>query len=130
MWHSVFHAHTMTAQIISWKLGKHLLFQLTQVSIFHCFKFICWPTFSGTEEQVIQQQCPTFLPMQFAPRILSPFHTSLHDLGTIKHFCLCLLTTSEITIIVSFVLENVLLLWNEWQTVWTSWSPTGSWNLK
>lgn len=60
MWHSVFHAHTMTAQIISWKLGKHLLFQLTHVSIFNSFKFIFWPTSSGTEEQVIQQQCPTF----------------------------------------------------------------------
>lgn len=60
MWHSVFHAHTMTAQIISWKLGKHLLFQLTQVSIFRCFKFIFWPISWGTEEQVIQQQCPTF----------------------------------------------------------------------
>lgn len=52
------------------------------------------------------------------------------DLGTIKHFCLYLLTTSRITIIVSFEKENILLLWNEWQTVLTSWSPTGSWNLK
>lgn len=128
MWHSVFHAHTMTAQIISWKLGKHLLFQLTQVSIFHCFKFIFWPTSSGTEEQVIQQQCPTFYACSLHQVFFSPFHTSLHDLGTIKHFCL--LTTSGITIIVSFVLENVLLLWNQWQTVLKSWSPTGSWNLK
>lgn len=128
MWHSVFHAHTMTAQIISWKLGKHLLFQLTQVSIFHCFKFIFWPTSSGTEEQVIQQQCPTFYPCSLHQVFFHHFTQSLHDLGTIKHFCL--LTASGITIIVSFVLENVLLLWNQWQTVLKSWSPTGSWNLK
>lgn len=42
-----------------------------------------------------------------------PFHLSLHDLGKMKHFCLCLLTSSGITIIVSFVQGNALLLRNE-----------------
>lgn len=36
---------------------------------------------------------------------------------TISHKPVCLVTTSGITIIVSLVQGNVLLLWNEWQTM-------------
>lgn len=54
------HIQWHTAQIISWSRKILLLFQLTQVSMFYCFKSIFSPSSSGTEEQVVQQQRPTF----------------------------------------------------------------------
>lgn len=90
------HIQWQTAQTISWKVGKHLLFQLTHVSIFHCFKFMFWPTSPGTEEQVMQQQCPTF------------YLGSLHQVF-FYHFTQVFMTWEQLNI---FVFVFSLHLWD------------------
>lgn len=132
------HIQWQTVQIISWKLGKHLLFQLTWVSIFHCFKFIFWPTSSGTEEQVIQQQCPFYLCIL----LMHTFYLCILHQVFFHHFTQVFMTWEQLNIFV-FVFSLALGLqslchfykkmycYSEMNgRLLTSWSPTGSWNLK
>lgn len=76
------HIQWQTAQIISWSRKTVLLLQLTQVSPFHCSESTVPPSSSGTEQQVVQQQCPAFHLCSLHQVIFQ----SLHDSGKTKHF--------------------------------------------
>lgn len=123
------HVQWQTAQTISWEDGKHLLFYFLHKSLYFIVLNLC----SVLPPQALKNKLCINSALLFTYAVCTKsfftISTSLHGFRTIKLFLSLSFHYLWDTIIVSFIQENVLLLWNEWQTVLTSWSPTGSWNL-